>query len=444
MENVWNFFRNIDELAYASDMDNYEILYMNRKAMETYGISDMEELRGKKCYEVFYGNGFPCAMCGNEELSEGEFVERKYFNPAMNRHFLTISTMANENGRRSRFDLAIDISTNEDARNTLSRHKNLETRVNEGIKRAACELNPNRSIDIILEFLGKELNGDRSYIFEKNASGRDDNTYEWVAAGVTPEKDNLQNVPPEVCANWYRCFNENQSILFDDIEKMRYDDPLQYENLKRQNIQSIVVVPLYVDNHLIGFYGIDNPPETDVEEAFNMLQIVGYFIGSMIKRRNMMNQLREMSQRDQLTTLGNRYAMEEYVSNIGSDAGLGIVYCDITGLKKMNDTMGHKMGDELIRHAAESLKSAFGEYGLFRIGGDELLAICVDIDEETLQNRVELLKKKAVENSVNLAIGSAWEKKFEKDLQKTMSKAEKRMYQEKNEYYRKAGIDRRR
>lgn len=136
--------------------------------------------------------------------------------------------------------------------------------------------------------------------------------------------------------------------------------------------------------------------------------------------------------------------MEEYVSNIGSDAGLGIVYCDITGLKRMNDTMGHKMGDELIRHAAESLKSAFGEYGLFRIGGDELLAICVDIDEETLQNRVELLRKKAVENSVNLAIGSAWEKMFDKDLQKTMSKAEKLMYQEKNEYYRKAGIDRRR
>ncbi len=444
MERVWDFFENINELAYASDMDSYEIVYMNRKTLETYGISHVDELRGRKCYEVFYGNGFPCAMCSNEELSEGEFVEKKYFNPALNKHFLIMATMAKENGRHLRFELAIDISKNENARKTLGRHKDLEACVNEGIKRAACELNPDRSIDLILEFLGKGLNGERSYIFEKNSSGGDDNTYEWVAAGITPEKDNLQNVPPEVCANWYHCFNENQNIMFDDIEKMRYDDPLQYENLKSQNIHSIVVVPLYDDNHLIGFYGIDNPPKQEVEDALNMLQIVGYFISSTLKRRNMMNQLRELSLCDQLTTLGNRHAMEEYISNIESDTSIGIVYCDITGLKRMNDTMGHKMGDELICRASESLKSAFGEYGLFRIGGDELLAICAGIDGDTFQNRVEFLRKKSVENSVNLAIGSAMEEKFENNLQKIMSKAEKLMYQEKNEYYRTIGIDGRR
>lgn len=331
----------------------------------------------------------------------------------------------------------------ENAGKTPDRHKNLEACVNEGIKRAACELDPDKSIDIILEFLGKGINGERSYIFEKNLSGGDDNTYEWVAAGITSEKDNLQNVPPEVCANWYRCFCENSNIMFDDIEKMRYDDPLQYENLKSQNIHSIVVVPLYDDNHLIGFYGIDNPPKQDVEDALNMLQIAGYFISSLLKRRNMMNQLRELSLHDQLTTLGNRYAMDEYISNIESDTSLGIVYCDITGLKRMNDTMGHKMGDELICRASESLKSAFGEYGLFRIGGDELLAICVGIDGDTLQNRIEFLRKKSVENSVNLAIGSALEEKFENNLQKLMSKAEKLMYQEKKEYYRTTEIDRR-
>lgn len=157
-----------------------------------------------------------------------------------------------------------------------------------------------------------------------------------------------------------------------------------------------------------------------------------------------MNQLRELSLCDQLTTLGNRHAMEEYISNIESDTSIGIVYCDITGLKRMNDTMGHKMGDELICRASESLKSAFGEYGLFRIGGDELLAICAGIDGDTLQNRVEFLRKKSVENSVNLAIGSAMEEKFENNLQKIMSKAEKLMYQEKNEYYRTIGIDGRR
>lgn len=438
------FFENANELAYVSDMDSYEILYMNKKAMEAYGISSVEELKGKKCYEVFYGNSAPCAICNNEKLSEGDFIEWKYFNPVLDQYFLLMDTMAEEGGRRRHFELAVDISENEGSRQTLDRHESMEAHINAGIKQATCEPDPDKSIDIILEFLGKELNGERAYIFEKNSLGGDDNTYEWTAAGITSEKENLQNVPPEVCANWYRYFNENKSVMYDDIEKIRDDDPLVYETLKNQDIHSIVVVPLYEDYQVIGFYGIDNPPKQYLDDTLNMLQIVGYFISSMLKRRDMLNQLREMSLCDQLTKLGNRHAMEEYIVNVQRDKSVGIVYCDITGLKRTNDTLGHKMGDQLICRSADSLKSAFGEYGMFRIGGDELLAICVDVDEETLQSRVKLLRKKAVENSVNLAIGAIRVERLEDDLQKLISQAEQLMYQEKNEYYRAAGIDRRR
>lgn len=369
----------------------------------------------------------------------------------------TMDISGNEEGRQALEDRQVldnrqardnrQVSDNSQAtedRQAMDRYRNLESIVNEGIKNAICEPDPDKSIDIILEFLGKTLNGERAYIFEKNSYGRDDNTYEWVAAGVTPEKDNLQNLPPEICENWYRYFGKNENILFDDIEKMRQDDPLQYENLKRQNIHSIVVVPLYGDNAVIGFYGIDNPPKQDLGYAFAMLQIVGYFISAMLKKRDYINQIREMSLHDQLTKLGNRYAMDEYICNIGSGESLGIVYCDITGLKRTNDTLGHKKGDELICRACDSLKSNFGEYGLFRIGGDELLAICVGIDEDTLQKRIALLRKSAAENSVVLAVGAVWEGNVQNNLQKIIDEAERLMYQEKNEYYRITGIDRRR
>lgn len=443
MKHFWNFFDNINGLVYVSDMDSYEILYMNRKCMETYGIASIDELKGRKCYETIRGSGSPCAFCGNEMLSEGEFTERKFFDPFLNKHLLTMNTMTVEDGHRCRFEFTVDIGDNNVSEMTTDRYEDLEKRVNDGIKHAICEPDPDKSLYIILEFLGKILNGERAYIFEKNSSGGDDNTYEWTAAGVTPEKDNLQNLPPEVCENWYRYFSEEKNIMFDDIEEMRRDDPLQYENLKSQNIRSIVVVPLYNDNKVTGFYGIDNPPKHSLDQTLNMLQIVGYFISSMIKRRDMMNRLREISLCDWLTKLGNRYAMNEYISEIGSNKSLGIVYCDITRLKHMNDTMGHKMGDALICSAADCLKASFGEYGLFRIGGDELIAVCVDIDEDTLQSRIKLLREKAAEKSVNIAIGSAWKEKYGNDLQKLMSEAEKLMYKEKSDYYRTSGIDRR-
>ena len=105
--------------------------------------------------------------------------------------------------------------------------------------------------------------------FERNERGRDDNTYEWVAEGISREKENLQDIPPEICAHWYRMFQEGKFIVFKDLEEIRESDPLQYENLKRQNIHSLVVVPLYDDGKVIAFYGVDNPPPPSLEYASN-------------------------------------------------------------------------------------------------------------------------------------------------------------------------------
>ena len=83
---------------------------------------------------------------------------------------------------------------------------------------------PDESIHAILEYLGKSLNGERTYIFEKDEKGGDNNTYEWVAEGVKPEKYNLQNLPPEICANWYHRFQKGKHIVKESDERAgRYE-----------------------------------------------------------------------------------------------------------------------------------------------------------------------------------------------------------------------------
>lgn len=173
--------------------------------------------------------------------------------------------------------------------------QNLEAVINEGLRVALLEETPDQSLEVLLKYLGKALNGERTYIFERNESGGDDNTYEWVACGVEPEKENLQNVPPEVCASWYRNFNVGRHIVIEDLEDIQESDPLQYENLKRQDIHSLVVVPLYDGEKLIGFYGVDNPPVKSLEYASNILQTAAYFIVSSLKRRNLVRELQKRS-----------------------------------------------------------------------------------------------------------------------------------------------------
>lgn len=173
--------------------------------------------------------------------------------------------------------------------------QNLETVINEGLRVALLEETPDQSLEVLLEHLGRALNGERTYIFEQNKSGGDDNTYEWVAAGVKPEKDNLQNVPREVCASWYRKFRIGKHIVIESLEDIRESEPLQYENLKRQRVCSLVVVPLYDGKNIIGFYGVDNPPAKSLEYASNMLQTAAYFIVSSLKRRNLVRELQKRS-----------------------------------------------------------------------------------------------------------------------------------------------------
>ncbi len=173
--------------------------------------------------------------------------------------------------------------------------QNLEAIINEGLRVALLEETPDQSLKVLLEHLGKALNGERTYIFEQNESGGDDNTYEWAADGVEPEQENLQNVPPEVCASWYRNFSIGRHIVIESVEDIRESEPLQYENLKRQGIRSLVVVPLYDGKQIIGFYGVDNPPVKSLEYASNMLQTAAYFIVSSLKRRNLFRELQKRS-----------------------------------------------------------------------------------------------------------------------------------------------------
>lgn len=444
MKKMWEFFENLNEYVYVSDVNSHELIYMNRKLLEMYGFHSLEEIAGKKCYEVLQNSSEPCAICNNHELSEGYFKEWGYYNPILNKHLVLKDSMIADDRRLCRIEIALDAEVSEWRSNMLHSYQNMEKLVNEGLRLALQAATPDRTIEVILEYIGKALKAERTYIFEKNEAGGDDNTYEWVASGITPEKDNLQNVPPEVCANWYRRFRENKKVTIEDLEDIREEDPLQYENLKRQNIRSLVVIPLYDDKKAIGFYGVDNPPKGMLDYTSDMLQIMGHFIVSSLKRRNLVKMLQYMSYSDQLTKVGNRYAMNEHIENIPDGESVGVVFCDVTGLKRINDTEGHKAGDNLIIRACDSLRRVFTGYELFRIGGDEFLTLCPGIQEEELQEKVEALKQDMQENSVVMAVGAVWQKEGKKNIDKLLFESEKLMYKDKSAYYKAAGIDGRR
>ena len=446
IEVIWKFLDNLDEYVYATDIETDELVYMNRKLLEVYGLQSIDDVKGMKCYEVLQKSSVPCGMCNNDRLCAGKFVEWRYYNPVIDKYMMLKDTLVEDpvTNKKYRIEISIDISEERSQDKMIQKYRDMESFVNEALKDALSVESPDETIRIILEYLGKVLNGERTYIFEHNENGYDDNTYEWVANGIKPEKDNLQNLPPELCANWYRNFQEDKNIVIENLENIREEDSEQYKNLKRQDIHSLVVVPLYWEKKIIGFYGVDNPPAESLDYVSDMLHIMGSFIVSSIRRRNLLRQLERMSYRDQLTQFGNRYAVDWFVEHEWNGEQIGVVYCDITGLKKVNDEQGHEAGDRLIIRACECLAGVFKGYGLYRIGGDEFLVLCLGIEEKDLREHVEKLRMDMKEHQVTMAVGMIWKERGPKDIDLLLNESERLMYEDKDRYYKEHGLKRRR
>lgn len=82
-------------------------------------------------------------------------------------------------------------------RESQERILNYERFLTDMVRYAASEENPDKVLNQLVEYIGQRMTADRAYIFEQNDRGTFDNTYEWCKAGVSKEKDNLQDVPYE-------------------------------------------------------------------------------------------------------------------------------------------------------------------------------------------------------------------------------------------------------
>ncbi|MDO4502923.1 MAG: ATP-binding protein [Coriobacteriia bacterium] len=125
------------------------------------------------------------------------------------------------------------------------------------------------SIDELVEFVGRHYQADRSYIFERSEDGRFTvNTHEWCAEGVSPEIQNLQEVPINVVDPWMVEFRRRGAFFISVDDEYAAQEPMTYEVLEPQGITSLMAAPIVVDGDIIGFLGVDNPNDNLDHEMF--------------------------------------------------------------------------------------------------------------------------------------------------------------------------------
>ena len=180
---------------------------------------------------------------------------------------------------------------------------------------------------------------------------------------------------------------------------------------------SILKTPVYDENHeIIGTVGIAR---------------------DVTKEKEAQKKLLELANNDALTGLYNRHYFYQRLKNRRKGESLTLCYIDLDHFKYINDTYGHKVGDETLVSVANLLRKAFPKGFITRMGGDEFVVALFDInDRNVIRERVEFVMKALKEffrkddrmRTLAMSVGIAKTENEEADLDLLLQQSDDALY----------------
>lgn len=246
-------------------------------------------------------------------------------------------------------------------------------------------------INKLLHTMGLFFQIDRAYIYLINHK---DNTmaysYEWCAEGIEPQIGTVKEVPITVCAWGFDQLKQNKVTSFEDVGAMPIEARAEQEQLMRQKVKSFVTVSIDKDNDIDGFIGF----ETIVlhkkwsEEKIKQLSILSNLIAQGLAKIKDQKKIEYMAYYDALTTLPNRFLFKDRTNQgigLAKENGkqIAVIIIDLDNFKLVNDAIGHKGGDELLKEVGKKLQESVGKtVTVARFGGDEFMMLLNNIENE--------------------------------------------------------------
>lgn len=433
--NTLSLLNEISELVYVSDPETYELLFVNQTGCQTLHL---ENYKHKKCYEVLQGKTSPCEFCTNDRLCDDNFYTWEFTNPSIGRHFLLKDKIIQWRGKTARMEIAFDITERELQKQELKNMLDVQTLITNCVRMLYAVDDLDQTINAVLTQIGEFLVSDRAYVFEIKDELMN-NTHEWTAPGISPQLEKLQQLDLSLISDWLPFFEKNDCIIIDDVEQLQKTNPAAYATLHAQEITSLIAAPIFLDNKLAGYIGIDNYDSEKIKNSSYLLLSMSIFLSYAIRHRNHVDMLHRLSYHDLLTNALNRNAFMDVLSQFrpGQYASAGIIYIDINGMKEINDFYGHHQGDKILITTVAKVFNLFKPDELFRIGGDEFVIITYDLTETDVYEKFNLLRNIFCEKTnlpFSIATGSCWVKS-PSDLNSLLQQADSAMYTDKKKFY---------
>jgi diguanylate cyclase (GGDEF)-like protein len=286
-----------------------------------------------------------------------------------------------------------DITVQKEAEAELIRRDRFLQAIAEAANYLLVEMDFNTAIEKVIATLGEAANVDHVYFFQNHS--HPDNPaeivvslqFEWNRSTLGARVTHWQNKSyvDTGLERWYKMFSMGQMI-----SGITQDFPIEEQYVLNQfNIQSILLVPLLLEEDFWGYLGLadcHSPRHWSKHEESSLLTMSVSISGAR-QRHQIEEKIRYQAMHDLLTGLPNRWYLNEILAkaisqSVESQQSLALISLDLDRFKFINDTLGHTIGDKLLQSVANRLVNSLREGDIIcRWGGDEFTILLPNFNQ---------------------------------------------------------------
>ncbi|MTJ51722.1 EAL domain-containing protein [Anabaena sp. UHCC 0253] len=346
-----------------------------------------------------------------------------------------------------------EITEQKQAELELKQRDRLLQAVAEAANYLLAEMNYEIAIEKALAALGEATNVERVYLFqnhphpitgEMSVSKR----FEWIKSGAETSLYHWQNQSYQNSGleRWYQTLSQGETI-----SGFTQTFPLtEKELLMGDNIKSLLLVPLRLETEFWGCLGLiecTSNRQWSKHEESSLLTMAASISGAR-QRQQVEEKMRYQAMHDLLTGLPNRLLFNDILNRciqerVQTEESIAVMFLDLDRFKIINDTLGHTVGDNLLKIVAQRLQDAIRPNDIVaRWGGDEFTILLPQITEiqpiiQIAQNILQTLESAfhvhGHELYISSSIGIALLGKHSYDAETLIQHADAALYYAKDE-----------
>lgn len=276
----------LNAIVYVVDLDNYNVIYLNKYAREIYG-----NIIGTTCWKSIKDLTGPCQDCSKDYFIQNNISEishRDELNMINDRWYETNDKIIHwSNGKLVRLHIAYDIT---ERKNDEIKLKTL-LKQQEIFSKIALTFNQDKAfadkVKDVLRIIGLFTNISRASIYRNNSNNTKTTlSYEWCNQNIASKIDKIKPINLNKENPLYEKIINSKIIIINNLEKSKYQKFLNI--LIKFKVKALLLVPIFRHRQIIGFLSLEecNRSRTWRKDEIKLLKTIANIISTAFERKN--------------------------------------------------------------------------------------------------------------------------------------------------------------